>query len=186
LTRPSLQAAIIILCALTWHCSPVGAGTANATEFKVAGREDGWPVLIGTGTIVLGDAERLRAGLDRVRRDNYGLKELALSSPGGLVNEAFRMGDVIDDEGVLIFIPANASCAPACAVILYIDAKYHMVIEGGALGIHTCYHSAGNAPAPECNNRTAQNAVAHGTDYGSVEAPMEYTPAAEIIWFSSE
>ena len=186
MTKTCPKAALIILFALAWNCSPAGPSPANAMEFKVANTENGQTVLIGTGDIVPGDAERLRAGLDSVRRDRWGLKELALSSSGGLVDEAFRMGDVIDAEGVLIFIPANASCASACAVILFIDGKYHIVIEGGALGIHTCYHGASKMAAPECNDRIAQNAVAHGTDYGSVEAPMEYTPAAEIIWFGSK
>ena len=133
------KAAVIILFALTWGYSAAGLTEARAMEFRVLNTESGQAVLIDTGAILPGDAERLLAGLDNVSRDNWGLKELELSSPGGSVIEAFRMGDVIDAEGVLIFIPSGAYCASACAVILYIDAKYRMVTEGGALGIHTCF-----------------------------------------------
>ena len=137
------------------------------------------------GPIVAGDAGRLRIGLGLVPQDTYGLKDLALSSPGGLMDEAFRMGEVMDQVGVLTFVPSGFSCASACAAVLFIDGKYHMVMKGGALGLHTCYHGATGAVAPEYNERAAQNTVEHGVALGALAAPMDYTLPNQIIWYSS-
>jgi hypothetical protein len=97
------------------------------------------------------------------------------------MEEAFRMGDVMDQVGVLTVVPGGFSCASACAAVLFIDGKYHMVMKGGALGLHTCYHGATGAVAPECNEQAAQNAVEHGVAFGDLAAPMDYTLPNQII-----
>src|SRR5579872_1232205 len=143
---------LCIFAAVSLIFSAVAPITANAMDFKVITNSDGNSVLAGVGPIAPGDASRLQHGLERIPRDSRGLKELALSSPGGNVSEAFRMGKIIDKEKVLTFVPADAYCASACAVILFIDGQYHFILDGGMLGIHTCFHEKTKIAAPECNN----------------------------------
>jgi hypothetical protein len=175
-----------MLAALSLIFSAVGSISADAMDFKVITNSDGFSVLAGVGPIIPGDASRLQHGLERIPRDSRGLKELALSSPGGSVSEAFRMGEVIDKEKVLTFVLADTYCASACAAILFIDGKYHFILEGGMLGIHTCFHEKTRIAAPECNHEIALNAVAHGTAYGAVMGPMRSTSSDQAVWLSSK
>jgi hypothetical protein len=138
----------------------------------------------GDGPIILGDVDRLRDALAKAPRDNIGLKVLLLNSPGGLVEEAFKMAAVMDSIGVGTIVPPGASCASACAAILFIAGRVHFVAPGGKIGLHTCYGGVSKRPDDVCNDRIAQFAVAHGVEYGSVFIFMEAAPPDGMIWFS--
>jgi uncharacterized protein YecT (DUF1311 family) len=146
---------------------------------------DGFRIVLGSGEIVSGDGQRLQTALKFVRRDPFGNKNLALNSPGGAVSAAFEMVAVLDSERVTTIVPLGASCASACAQIVFVSGVHHVVLEGGRLGIHTCSHSATNVPSDFCNERIAMNAVAHGVAHGTLMAFMRYTPANEMIWFDA-
>jgi hypothetical protein len=144
------------------------------------------PVVYGAGKIVAGDAERLRAALPLVPRDNSFMKTLALDSPGGSVQAALDMAAVMDEFGVSTVVPPGATCASACASVLFVAGKYHIVAVGGRLGIHTCYDGTTKIRDELCNERIAQFAVEHGTAYGAVYAFEEYTNPDGMVWFSGQ
>ncbi len=159
------------------------AGPSNAMEFSIANA--GLPVVYGTGPIVSGDAERLRPMLAKVPRDKFGLKHLHLNSPGGVVNAAFEMAAVMDSVGVSTMVPPNAFCASACAAILFIAGRVHLVAPGGRLGLHACHNSVTKQTNELCNDRIASFALDRGTDYNSIRIFMDAAPADEMIWFSA-
>jgi hypothetical protein len=65
------------------------------------------------------------------------------------------------------------------------EIRRRFATEGGARRLHTCYHGATGAIAPECNERAAQNALEHGVAFGALAAPMVYTSPNQVIWYSS-
>jgi hypothetical protein len=173
--RLALSANLII--ALSSH-------SAAAMDFSTKQLSDGDRFVLAKGEIVDGDTERLRIALQSVARNRYGNKEMALESGGGLVAEALKMVALMDNEKVSTIVLPGATCASACAQIVFLAGVHRVVADGGQLGFHTC--AAGRNKSPLCNEIIAQNALEHGTDYGSVMAFMEYTGPSDMIWFSSK
>ena len=160
------------------------ATTACAMDISV--RQNGFPAVLATGAIEDGDAARLRIALLKATRNDYGLKELYLNSPGGSVDEAFKMAELIDRVGVFSVVGEAATCASACAMILFTSAKYRVVTKDGKLGIHTCYSAASRKRDTECNERIAEFAVDHGTAYGSIMAFANAASSDEMMWFPKQ
>ena len=161
------------------------AHCASALDFSHVAMPDGLRVVVARGKIVSGDAERLRTALRSADRDPYGNKSLALDSPGGLVDGALAIVAVMDKEKVTTIVPPGAQCASACAQIIFVSGAHRVVLDGGRLGMHSCSTGAG-AKDPLCNEKIAQNAVAHGVAHGSVMAFMQYAGPAEMIWFDGK
>jgi hypothetical protein len=157
---------------------------AGAMDFSIKQAPDGDRFVLAKGEIVGGDAERLRIALQSVGRNRYGNREMALESGGGSVAEALKMVALMDEEKVSTVVLPGAVCASACAQIVFLAGVHRVVADGGQLGFHTC--AAGRNKSPLCNEIIAQNALEHGTDYGSVMAFMEFTGPSEMIWFSAK
>ena len=163
----------------------VFVGGAVGMEFAVDELLPGLDVVFAHGTIEEGDAEKLTVALGAVGRDDTGNKILALHSNGGSVLEALRMADVINAVGGSTVVPPGAICASACALIVYVAGEYKVVVEGGLLGMHTCYSGDG-IRHEVCNTIIAERALGEGVAYGSVMAFMEAAGPSDMIYFSAE
>jgi hypothetical protein len=141
---------------------------ASAMEFRIDRNDVDEEITVGDGPIVDGDAGRLEAIIPKVGRDQYGNIPLYLNSPGGAVDAAFALVEVMDRYEFSALVPSGARCASACASIVYISARFHQVVGTGLLGIHTCYVRNTLEPSAFCNDKIAKNAIAHGTSYGAV------------------
>lgn len=172
------------LCWLIGLACIFGSNNSVAIEFEVAELRDGLKVVYASGPIVSGDTARLRSALSRALRDPTGAKVLFLNSPGGDVQEAFAMAKLMNEIVTNTIVPPGASCASACAAIVFISGQYHWVMEGGKLGMHHCYSGTGKLQ-PHCNEKIAEHAVTQAVAYGSVMAFMKYTMPNEMTWLSS-
>lgn len=152
-----------------------------AMEFEIT-EMNGRVVLLASGQIENGDALRYRQALDQTPVQPHGARVVVLDSPGGSVDAAFAMSAVNDDFIVHMFIPDGASCASACASILYISGDYRTTASGGLFGQHSC--ARGGIPQPECNERIATHAFEHGVAHGAVKAFVSQVPPEDILWFS--
>lgn len=181
---------IVRLVALAFWFSMAGL-PASAMDFSTVTAPDGLRIVSGKGPILAGDAERLVVALRGADRDAFGNKRLALNSVGGQVGEALSMVVVMDREKVTTIVEPKAECASACAQILFLSGFHRFVLDGGRLGLHSCYVSGKDAKgakagkSTQCNDLIAQNALAHGTGYASIMAFMQYTDPAHIRWFDA-
>jgi len=152
--------------------------------FEVVQRR-GEPVIIASGEIGAGDSDRLNATLSKARRSS-GYYLLVLSSPGGSVKEAFALSRVMDGHYVITYVPSGSVCVSACAAIVFIAGREHVVDPDGKLGFHGCFDARTKKTVGFCNELIAQHAVAHGTAYGSIMAFIRDVPSSEIYWFNGE
>jgi len=138
-------------------CGIVAATGASAARIDPGGDESLGCILTISGVIAPGDAERLRAALEREIGDPYagdsdfldrldGRRGLAppricLNSEGGSLPDALLMADVLtrsdDDMGHLYSsigtaVPAGASCYSACAVF-FMAGGYQTESSAGRL-----------------------------------------------------
>ncbi len=103
---------------------------------------------LADGDIVAGDPERFRIALQSAERDPFGNKNVFLNSGGGLVREAFAIVALMDQEKVTTIVPPGATCASACAQIIFLSGVHKVVREGGRLGMHSCSKGENKNPLP--------------------------------------
>jgi ATP-dependent protease ClpP protease subunit/uncharacterized protein YecT (DUF1311 family) len=141
-------------------------------------------MVIADGTVKEGDADKLRAIARRADRDKEGLVPLVLDSPGGNVEAAFRMVDVMDRLRVYTIVPDDAKCASACASILFASGERRSILGSGLLGFHSCYRRDGGAYAADslCNEIIAANAMQRGVTHASINRFVEQYGAKEMAW----
>jgi uncharacterized protein YecT (DUF1311 family) len=165
----------------------IGTGVAQGMDFDVRPYE-GRRTIFGDGPIVDGDADRLATAISRADRDQFGNIPIFLNSPGGSVAAALELVKLMDRVEFSPLVGSGAECASACASIVYISARYHLVIGSGRIGLHTCYakDASGRAPEPSafCNEAIRENAVRHGTSYSAIRMWDDYAPG-EMAWFDA-
>jgi hypothetical protein len=172
----------LVICVLVSSCF---ATLVHAMDFTIS-RDGNYEGVVAKGPIVVGDAERLRPLLETIKRTELGNKFLSLDSPGGSVEAAYRIAAVMDEiGGVGAFVEKGASCASACASIVWIAGKIHVVLPGGRVGLHACYNGKTKIINELCNDRIAQFALEHGTAHGSVFTFMQVIPPDGMLWFDS-
>jgi ATP-dependent protease ClpP protease subunit len=155
--------------ALKFAVRPLGPqwyGQAVFTKFNA---------LFATGSIEKGDANRFSAIISSLGRDMYGNIALAINSPGGDVDEAFKIVQIMDRQEASVYVPDGFLCASACASIIYLSGRFHIVLNGGTIAFHTCgpQTPGPSDPSSFCNQRIVDNAVEHGTSAGLLQALMD-------------
>ena len=118
---------------------------------------------------------------------------ILLSSPGGDLNQAIIMGEIIRSRGLVTAVGvADASgrikpsyCASAC-VLVYAGGKTRFGIEGSALGVHRFVTSApGRDPVAE-TQRTAGMVLSYMTKMGVSSSVVEaMSETREVRWLGT-
>jgi len=161
------------------------APSASAMSFSTLTLPDGMRIVLAEGPVAEGDAARLRTALQSADRDRFGNKVLALDSPGGAVIEAFSMVAVMDREKVSTVVRPGATCASACAQILFLSGVHRVVEGSGRIGLHSCRAASERGRSTTCNELIAQNATARGTRYESIMTFLILTDPAEMRWLTA-
>ena len=165
---------------LAWAVPPAAAMT-----FSTLTLPDGQRIVRAEGQVAKGDARDLRVALQSADRDTFGNKVLALDSPGGLIVEAFAMVAVMDEERVSTLVQPGASCASACAQILFLSGNHRTLEGSGRIGLHSCHAVGDNDRSMICNELIAQNALARGTPYVSIMAFMHLIDPTQMRWLGA-
>jgi hypothetical protein len=160
--------------------------SARAMDITTTTGADGRRIVVARGLIGAGDTERLRLALAKVDPGRNGLRSIALDSPGGAVNEALEMAMLMDRERVAVMVGPGATCASACAQIVFFAGVERVVLEGGRLGLHSCSRAGAGTRMPICNEMIAQQAAARGAPYGALMAFMQMTGPDQMRWLDAE
>lgn len=92
---------------------------AQAADFRLAqdNAQPGIPILYMSGEIRSGDSAKLVALLKSDIQITQSITDIWLNSPGGDLNEAMKIGAVIEQLGYTAIVPTGATCASACFFI---------------------------------------------------------------------
>ena len=176
-----LIAALVAAIFMAWSIlSP--AASMTFSNLTLPG---GQRIVLAQGPVAVGDAERLLVALKAADRDVSGYKILALDSPGGPIIEAFAMVDVMNTERVSTVVRPGASCASACAQVLFLSGNHRTIEGNGRIGLHSCHYAGDESRSMMCNDLIAHNAQAHGSPYGAIMAFMHFTSATDMRWLSA-
>ena len=110
-----------------------------------------------------------------------GIGAWAMNSPGGVVNEAMQMREVILKTGAMTLLPDDVTCASAC-LWLFAGGKSRMMVSTAQVGVHGTMNPQGKE-APEGTVFSARFAKQIGIP-DSVIAAMVTTPPDDITWLS--
>jgi hypothetical protein len=152
----------------------------------------GRPALAISGTIGPATASWFRDRLDEAHL--VAGDAVLLSSPGGDLNQAVIMGEIIRSHGLVTAVGvADASgrirpsyCASAC-VLVYAGGKTRIGIEGSMLGVHRFVTSApGRDPVAE-TQRTAGMVLSYMTKMGVSSAIVEaMSETKQVRWLGAK
>lgn len=157
----------------------------NGMSFDVVMMK-GEPAIKAQGVIVSGDAQRLKKVLTPDAKHSMGYYALVLDSPGGNVDAAFEVVEVMDQNMVFTYVPPGAKCVSACASIIFTAGREHIAVPGGYLGLHGCYGATTKKIDQLCNLDMANHSYDHGTPHGSIMAFTQTIPHDEVVWMNSE
>ena len=141
-------------------------------------------MIIAEGRVEDGDADKFRAVARLADRDDEGLVTLILNSPGGNVEAAFRLVDVMDKIRVYTVVPDNARCASACASIVFASGERRSILGSGQLGFHSCYKRVGQSYVGDslCNEIVAANAMQRGVSHAAINRFVADHGARDMAW----
>jgi hypothetical protein len=154
----------------------------------VEGSARGRPALAISGTIGAATASWLRERLDEAHLAAGDV--VLLSSPGGNLDQAIIMGEVIRARGLATAVgAANASgqitrsyCASAC-VLVYAGGKPRYGIEGSVLGVHRFVTSTPGRDPVADTQRTAGIVLSYMTRMGVSSAVVEaMSETRDVRW----
>lgn len=160
--------------------------STQAMDITTATGADGRRIVVARGVIGAGDTERLRLALAKADPGRDGLRSIVLDSPGGAVDEALEMAALMDRERVAVTVGPGATCASACAQIIFFAGVERIVQEGGRLGLHSCSRAGASTRMPICNEMIAQQASGRGAPYGTLMAFMQMTGPDQMRWLGAE
>jgi hypothetical protein len=198
--RPSAASAVPATAAASVvHAAPesasqgseslVAAGRACGTTIEDASADGGKTVAITvSGLITSGCKERLDSTVaDATAKFPKAQLYFVLNSPGGALQTAVQMGEIIEKDRLPVVVPPNAMCASACFLIL--AASHTKYVSPSA---HVGVHSA--AEAIPGNETEGSKAVT--TDFARILSqlgvPSEIigrlveTPPGAMYWLTPE
>jgi len=140
-------------------------------------------ILLLNGKIEIGDARRLTAFLDGEK--NYPAL-LAINSPGGIVEEALRIGLLLREREFDTLVPAGMACMSSCPYA-FAGGLERRVSLRGALGLHQHYYETpGYMPVffavesiQQNQGRTMAHLIEMGVDPGIMRHGL-MTPPEDI------
>ncbi|MGO8912441.1 MAG: hypothetical protein ACLQDM_24370 [Bradyrhizobium sp.] len=156
------------------------------------GSARGRPALAISGTIGAATASWLRERLDEAHLTAG--DTVLLSSPGGDLNQAIIMGEIIRSRGLGTAVGvADASgqikrsyCASAC-VLVYAGGKPRYGIEGSVLGVHRFVTSSPGRDPVADTQRTAGMVLSYMTKMGVSSAVVEaMSETRDVRWLGQK
>jgi hypothetical protein len=173
------------------HFSPtMTSSLVTSAGFNGGGR--GRSALFITGTIGAASAAWFRDRLDEAHLAAG--DTVLMSSPGGDLNQAMIMGEIIRSHGLATAVGVvDASgqvrpshCASAC-VFVYAGGKSRYGLEGSMLGVHRCVTSTpGRDPVAE-TQRTTGMALSYMTRMGVSSSVVEaMSETRDVRWLSAK
>lgn len=106
-------------------------GPAGAGEIEYMVSKGGYPIVLVRGEIEKGDSKGLAKIINSVSR----LREVWFDSPGGDMEEGYKLGRVIRMERLATRVTSGAECTSAC-VSAFMGGVLRFADEGARIGIH--------------------------------------------------
>lgn len=162
-------------------------GEASPMRFTISGGK-----IVASGTITPGTALEFTRFLESEAYGAAGPGEIALHSPGGVVDEAIALARRIREEGLNTRIEPEAYCASSCPLVFAAGVE-RIAHPDAWIGVHQAFAAAGSFGSLQDGIASAQRVAASAQDllHGfGVDAHVwtfaMRTPKEQIYFFTAE
>lgn len=151
-------------------------GHAMGGKSIASAPSDGPKALLVSGVIGPGSYAEFHAALSEARPDI-----VVIDGPGGVLGEAFLMGEEIRRRGLDTLVTAHRRCASACAVI-FLSGHTRYLGAGAEIGLHSASYADGRTD-PEATELMAEYLAEVGVPDATLRR-MVHTAPKDIRWLT--
>jgi hypothetical protein len=159
--------------------------SVSAATFSHFTTKEHREVIVLTGEITAGDADRFVAIVKESNAASREVSGLRLNSPGGDLAEGAKLADAVRFAKVATVVVTKTTCASACFIVFAAGSE-KFVGYGAQVGVHGASTSAGQETV---DSRAATIAMAKIIKELGVPAAiigqMVVTPPDQIVWLST-
>jgi hypothetical protein len=122
-----------------WLCllgSFLSASPAAAMMFLTHQLGEREYLIEGLGTLIDGDGRRLNSSVRAIEDKGGHIVGLTVNSPGGLLQEAGRMADIIRIKNLRVIVRNDARCLSACFLV-FAAGRERAVEPDAVIGVHS-------------------------------------------------
>lgn len=134
-----------------------------------------------SGAIGAQDSDKVAAGLAAAaekHKDDKKVVGLSLDSPGGLIVEAVKIGELVSTAKIPVLVTQHSTCASACFLI-FMSSPGKFVVHGARIGVHSAsLDGRENASTSETTVKIARLAREAGVPQSVVGKMVTAEPGA--------
>ena len=162
-------------------CMMGSLGCSRAADINYQ-HTQGANIITISGTIAQGDATKFR----RITMIPQDKTIVMLSSPGGVVNDALIIGDMIHTLGFMTVVPGKQFCTSACGLI-WLGGKTRLADGTAYIGFHAAYTGSGETAIQSGSANALVGAYLNrlGLSFSAVEA-LTSAPPNGMRWLNFE
>lgn len=157
---------------------------ASAAEVTAFNSKDGKTRIDLVGDIVPGDANKLRAEIQKANDANRLVATIRLNSKGGNLIEGVEIADIVRKGRIATSVLSNSVCASACFII-YAAGSEKFASYQAQIGVHGASDENGQETS-QSNSATIGMArvVKELGVPSSIVGKMVVTPPNQMVWLS--
>lgn len=171
-----------ISLAFSLICLPIGI--ASAAEVTVINSKDGKTRIDLVGDIVPGDANKLKAEIQKANDANRLVATIRLNSKGGNLIEGVEIANIVRKGRIATSVLSDAVCASACFII-YAAGSEKFASYQAQIGVHGASDENGQETT-QSNSATIGMArlVKELGVPSSIVGKMVVTPPEKMVWLT--
>jgi hypothetical protein len=163
-----------------------GASAYSGTIKTIPGN-DGGIIIQLSGTIDLGDTDRLTEQIGRANASGKTVEILQVNSGGGRLVEGMKLANAVKRSGISVSVGPKAVCASACFLI-FAAGRQRFVAEGAKVGVHRSsdkygQESSASVAATKAMAKFAQDELGVPD---MITNRMVSTPSKQIGWLDAQ
>lgn len=163
---------------------PDHAARALRFAYYPALTAEGAGLLAASGPVKLGDEDRLRAALHALPAGAR-LAGLSLDSPGGDLEEGFRLAAAVRAGGLATVVGEGATCASACFLV-FAAGSHRFASTTALVGVHSAAYGGGDtADAQVATVRMARRLAEYGVP-NAILGKMVSAQPSQIWWLNRQ
>jgi hypothetical protein len=162
------------------------SATGTAAELASVASKDEATIIALNGDVAEGDADAVEALIRSANQNGRLVAALRLDSPGGSLNEAVKLADLIRRAKLPTMVAAGSRCASACFIVFAAGIEKFANYEA-AIGVHGVSDKAGHetAQTEAATLAMARLASAYGVP-PRIIGQMVVTPAQDMAWLKPD
>jgi hypothetical protein len=163
------------------------APSARSATVETYGAGTGQDVVLLSGPITPGDADRLTKLAEAAVQAGRPVPSLSLNSQGGLFLEGIRLAETVRRFGLVTYVEEGAQCASACFLV-FVAGKEKIASYSARIGVHSVHwveEATGDAVQADADTEAMGVLLRVLGVSAPIIKKMSETPPERVAWLSA-